>query len=130
MKVLSVAALCAAALLPALVHAEAAGAQLLGGADALANFCSKVDPGNARRFEAQVLGVLGLGKLPEDTAEKARRDPQYRKAYELFESVLNQQTSPDAQRACAKLLAQKVVEPPHPPVKPGRPTEHGYGPGK
>ncbi|MBV9698380.1 MAG: hypothetical protein JO005_15765 [Gammaproteobacteria bacterium] len=112
MKVFSVAAVCAAALLPALVHAETApGAQLLGSADALANFCSRVDPGNGRRFEGQVLGILGLSNLPEDAAERARRDPQYRTAYQLFESVLNEQTAAAAQQACAKLLAQAV---PHP----------------
>jgi hypothetical protein len=109
----------AAAVLPAFAYAESApGAQLLGGADALANFCSQVDPTKARQFEPQILGLLGIAKAPEDILEAARRDPLYRQAYEVFDAVFKQQALPDAKRACASLFARTVPPPtPRPPEK-------------
>lgn len=121
-KTLSASMALAAALLPAFANAEAPGAQLLGGADALANFCSRVDPPKTHQFESQVLGLLGIAKAPKDVLDAARRDPLYRQTYQAFEAVFDQQSLPEAQRACASLLAKAAPPTPSPPEK-GEPTE-------
>jgi hypothetical protein len=123
MKVSTIAVVCAAALLPALAHAEASSAQLLGGADAVVNFCSKVDPGKAQGLEARILRLVGLGKLPDDTVAKTRKDPEYRRVYDLIEDYLSQQTSASAKQGCAWLIEQS--EPvPSPKSRPGHPGPH------
>lgn len=114
MKVSSIAVVCAAALLPALAHAEASSAQLLGGADAIVNFCSKVDPSSAPGLEARILRLVGLGKLPEGTIEKTRHDAEYRKVYDLIQDYLSQQPSASAKQGCAWLIAQSGPAQSHP----------------
>ena len=106
MKILPFAVVCAATLLPGFASAaDAPGAQMLGSADALVKFCSRVDPSKRGEFERHVAVSLGLRDLPAHMAEAARRDPLYQQSFNLFESVLNELTVPDAKRACANLIA-------------------------
>jgi hypothetical protein len=112
MKILQFAVVCAATLLPGLTRAaDAPGAQMLGSADALVQFCSRVDPSKRGEFERQVAASLGLRDLPAHIAEAARRDPLYQRSFNLFESVLNELTVPDAKRACANLIAHDHHDP-------------------
>ena len=104
--------LCTGALLPGLASAAAPGAQLLGGAQALVDFCSRVDPAHAEQVEHKVQEVLGIAKASEDLLEAARRDPQYRSTYDLFQSVMNQDDVADGKRACETIAAQAVPNPP------------------
>ena len=116
-KALSLSAALAAALLPAFAYADGAlGAQLIGGADALAKFCSQVDPANARQFGPRVLELLGIAKASEDLLEAARRDPLYLQSYQVFDAAFQQQAPADAKRACAKLLGQ-TAPPTHSPPR-------------
>jgi hypothetical protein len=120
MSIRSFAVLCAAALLPGLASAEAPGAQLLGGAQALVDFCSRVDPAQAQHFEHKVLEVLGIAQAPKDILEAARRDPEYSSAYKLFQSVFNQGDVADGKRACESIGVQGVSNPPHDPPHDGK----------
>jgi hypothetical protein len=79
----------------------------------MADWCSRVDPGHGQQFEHHILAALGIAKESEDILESARRDPQYRSGYELFQSVLSQDPLPDAKRACETILAQPVPNPPY-----------------
>ena len=113
MNLRSFVVFCAAALLPGLAYAAAPGAQLLGGAQALVDFCSRVDPAHARQFEHHVREVLGIAKAPEDMLEAARRDPEYHSAYQLFQSVLKQDDVANGKRACERMVGQGIPNAPH-----------------
>ena len=113
MNIRSFVLLSAAAMLPGLACAAAPGAQWLGGAQAVGDFCARVDRAHAQQFEHHILEVLGIGKAPEEVFETARRDPEYQSGYKLFESVLNQYSVADAKRACESIFARRVPNAPH-----------------
>jgi len=105
--------LCTAALLPGIASAAAPGAQLLGGAQALADYCSRVDPAHAHEFGPDILAALGIAKTPEDMLEAARRDPEYRSSYALFQSVFNQDNVAFGKRVCETIVTHGVPDPRH-----------------
>jgi hypothetical protein len=103
MKILPIALVGAAALLAGIARAEAPkDAQRLGIAQAIVDFCSRVDPEHKHRFEQQVRKVLG--RVSEDRFEDARHTSVYQQAYSLIGSLLSEYSSSDALQACKDIL--------------------------
>lgn len=100
MKLIPVAALCAAALIPGLLQAAPpADAPLRGAIKAAVDVCSRIDPKNEERFERRAKTLRG--KLPGQHDEDISREPTFQQAYKLVESALNEAPLADAEQTCA-----------------------------
>jgi hypothetical protein len=113
MKLMPVAALCVAALIPGLmqaappadaplrgtIKAAVADAPLRGAIKAAVDVCSRIVPKNEERFERRAKALRG--KLSGEHDEDIAREPRFQQAYKLVESALNEAPLADAEQACA-----------------------------
>jgi hypothetical protein len=111
MKHISIAALCAAALIPGLVQAAPppSDALLRGAIRAAADFCTRIDPEHEERIERRARALRGEiskehDKTSKEHAEEISQSPAFQQGYRLFESALNEAPPEDARRICADLF--------------------------
>jgi len=114
------------------VRAKAPNYAQLGAEQAVLDFCSSIDSGDAKEYGAQ--GKTLFAGIREDGLEKARGSSQYKNAYTTFESAVSKIPPAEAVQGCKALIATTA------PVKasgktppsdatgktPGHPTTPGH----
>jgi hypothetical protein len=77
--------------------------QALGTAEALLNYCSKVDSAAAGRYQERLKMVVQ--DAGEQALAKIRQGNEYRQAYDAMTARVGQVDQDNARRACAAFLA-------------------------
>ena len=103
MKANHMLCLCLAITFPQLALAEFQFTnQSLGTEQAMIDFCARIDPGTATKYQQQA-EVLAQG-VPSEELDKARSTDDYKDAYALASNALGAISKPDAAEACNRFL--------------------------
>jgi hypothetical protein len=73
-------------------------AQQLGAVWGVISYCSRVDPQHEERYEHKLRTVFP--NVSEDAFERARQTPDFHRARETIESILNQNSRADGVQSC------------------------------
>lgn len=103
MKANRMLCLCLAITFPQLALAERQLTnQSLGTEQAMIDFCARIDPGTATKYQQQA--ELLVQGVPEEELGKARSTDDYKEAYALASAALGAISKPDAAEACNRFL--------------------------
>jgi len=95
--------LCAAALIPQLALADAPHTRLeVGMMQAVFDFCSKADPKNDKRFDQKARALLG--NRNDHDRDDSQNDVEFKRGYQIMESLLDKVRKADAVKGCAEFL--------------------------
>jgi hypothetical protein len=75
----------------------------LGAEQAVLDFCSRVDSGDAKQYGAQAKTLFA--GIREDSLETARGNSQYKNAYATIGSAIGQIPLPEAVQGCKDIIA-------------------------
>jgi hypothetical protein len=104
MKVKSVLLLCSVAALPQLATAAQPSPEMLGIAQAVANFCSKVDPSDAATFQ----GIWkNIASMPATQLASVEANSSFKQAYQQANALLAQFSERDAEAGCKAIVGKK-----------------------
>jgi tetrahydromethanopterin S-methyltransferase subunit A len=96
---------CTVAALPLLVQADESkiDGRALGATEAILNYCAKIDPKAAERYQQQI--KLLVQGVPEAVLVEVRSSEDYKQARESAEDSLTKVGEHDAKQACASSVA-------------------------
>ncbi|HEY4039247.1 MAG TPA: hypothetical protein VGM15_10530 [Burkholderiaceae bacterium] len=101
MHVKGILFLCSLAVVPQLAMAAQPSPQMLGIAQAVADFCSKVDPRDAAAFQ----GIWkNMASMPAAQLASVEADSTFKQAYQQANAFLAQFSSEEAQAGCKAIV--------------------------
>lgn len=109
MKIYLILCLCAASTIPLLAVADAPSGQSLGTAQATIDFCARINPDAATKYQQQATSLVQ--GVPEEELNKVRSTDEYKEAYTQTSTVLDEISKADAATACNSFLQEDTSEP-------------------